>query len=282
MKRILFTISIIVLSIITNAQITLEQTFPDSLGLFVINLETSGSKYVQYNGKNLVKLYNMDHSIFKEINLPVPENENVLIHHITEHLFNSDDNIELLISKGYWDFGNDMIDLNFVKIIDETGNIIFERDSFCVVTNRTSSYYGYEQNEDFIYNTNNGTKMILHSFKENDLGQKIYSLPGDLNCLPCSSSTNKVLQRLNDKNNLSNYPNPAKNYTIINYEIPKGENEAEIQIFNMNGQLIKTYKVDKTFNDLRISTSELSNGTYVYNIKTRKGISKGKKLIINK
>jgi len=280
MKKNILIITIITIVFTSKAQISLEHIYPDSLGLFNVNLEVSGAKYVQYNAKNVVKLYNLNHSIYKEIVLPVTGNEKISIYHISEHLFNLDDNIELLVSKGYWGFGSEN-ESGFVKIIDETGNVIFQKDSACIVTDRTSSYYGYEKNEDFIYNTNNGTKMILHSFEVNNKGKLVYALPGELSCLPCSSS-NEVKYLNKREGRISNFPNPATEYTMIEYEIPNGENEAEIQIYNINGQLINSYKVDRTFDNLRISTSEMNSGTYFYKLQTKKGVSSGKKMIIIK
>ena len=63
-----------------NAQITLEQSYADGQGLSIIKLENSGQKYLQYDLTNqIVKLYNLDHSIFKTISLPTLQTSTQLL-----------------------------------------------------------------------------------------------------------------------------------------------------------------------------------------------------------
>ena len=100
----------IILSILPITQsfgpITLEQSYPDNNGLSIIKLENSGSKYLQYDlVAKTVKLYNLHLTIFKTILLPdmAPAGNNVTIRHISENLFNTDNQIEILCSGNGWE-----------------------------------------------------------------------------------------------------------------------------------------------------------------------------------
>jgi hypothetical protein len=107
-------------------------------------------------------------------------------------------------------------------------------------------------------------------------------LPGTLFCDPCSNN-NYIKGIYSDNKNLLNlYPNPSSAFVNIEYNLPSGINDGEIIIYNLNGQEIKKYKVDNTFQNLNLNISDLSNGNYYYVLKTIKGISKGEKLIIMK
>jgi len=251
----------------------------------LIELENSGAKYYIFDAENMfLRLYNIDHSIFKTVNIDVSSlgfdgftifKGGLYPFAISENLFNTDNKFEFIISIHAFtdDYSNEKLK---TVILNEDGNILYEKENYWFGNGLTNQY------PDLIKNTNNGTKLILKRTSDIDNDSLlILNLPGTVPCFNCDQ-TNKIHNVNNKSTSLSNYPNPAKNYTIIEYEIPKGENEAEIQIFNMNGQLVKTYKVDKTFKNLRISTSDFENGTYIYNIKTKNMLSKGNKLIINK
>ncbi len=287
MNRIKLLFMAITITVTSFAQITQEQIIvvDDIVSSGFINLENSGQKYFVVDRINfLLKIYNENHSIYKSIQLnesdmgltQYPIRDGFYPYAISENLFDTDSKIEFLVNIHAYtsDFSEE---ISNTYVINEDGNIIFEGINQSIVNDDEATQF-----PEWISNTSNGAKMILMVYNENANDSLIiYNLPGTVPCYSCDQ-TNKIHNLNNKSQKLSNYPNPAKDYTIIEYEIPKGENEAEIQIYNMNGQLIKTYKVDKTFNYLRISTNELSNGTYIYNIKTQKGISKGKKLIINK
>ncbi len=76
------------------------------------------------------------------------------------------------------------------------------------------------------------------------------------------------------------YPNPTNNYTRIDYQLPAGVNKGEIVFYDTKGNEVKRFIVDRTFAHIRISTSELSSGTYFYNLKTEKGVVGGKKMVV--
>ncbi len=78
------------------------------------------------------------------------------------------------------------------------------------------------------------------------------------------------------------YPNPAKNTTRIDYTLPDGVNNGVIVFYDLQGNEIKRFKVDKTFDHLLVSTADLSSGTYYFQLQTALQNSEGKKIVVIK
>jgi len=78
------------------------------------------------------------------------------------------------------------------------------------------------------------------------------------------------------KNNISIYPNPAKNHVTIDH-LPK---EATINIHDMSGRKIFTKKYPET--KVSIDTSEFTNGTFIIQVDGHKENIWSEKLIIKK
>ena len=82
---------------------------------------------------------------------------------------------------------------------------------------------------------------------------------------------------------LINTPNPAKNYTIISYNLPDNAN-VQLYIQNVNGQLIQTLIEEKQTagqHQIKWDLNNLLSGIYFYTLKTENNIVT-KKCIINK
>ncbi len=243
----------------SNAQITLEQSYADGQGLSIIKLENSGQKYLQYDLTNqIVKLYNLDHSIFKTISLPTlqPSTQLLSISYISENLFNSDNLIEILCFKKNW-LPTTVTTSGEVKVINENGNVIFSGDSMVVVEQRSTTYYGYDDKCPFIYNTTNGTKMILYSYKSSDKEFKVYSLPGTLVA---------SIKQINDINlQQLPFPNPTNNNITIAYQLPLNK-QGKLIINDLSGKIILEYSIDNTFDNVIIETNSLASGNYFFSI----------------
>jgi len=164
------------------------------------------------------------------------------------------------------------------RIFNENGSTVFTGDSM-VICPQYQSFRWWGINEDqFIYNTSSGTKMILYSYKANDRGMKVYSLPGILN-EGIHESNNNLFSECSISNP---YPNPTSNITRIDYNLPNNIDEGEIVIYNLQGIEIKRFKVDRTFNTLLISISDIAAGTYYYQLQTTVENSVGKMLLVIK
>jgi len=92
----------------------------------------------------------------------------------------------------------------------------------------------------------------------------------------CNVPANKSLQLPNGSNNnengsapalYQNIPNPFNTKTIIGYYLPNETANASLLVFDMQGKLIKTYKIS-TFGkaNIEINASELQPGMYMYSL----------------
>lgn len=282
MKKFSLVIIFTFIHIISNSQIVLEQEITTNplYGAFFVKLNDGASKYYYFDNQTLtIRIYNSNNSLFQitnviENSLYNPsnfyENPNLTICCVSDQLFDSDNNIEFMaIIDGYDINGNNVIK---TAIIDDDGSILF------LVNNQkpTDSQESLPNYPSWIANTENGTKMILVSEGDDwENNMYIYSLPGTV---PSLANNEIPLKNINGR--LRNYPNPAKNYTIIEYQIPKNESLADIVVYNMNGQEVKRFKIDNHANYLQLSTDDLTTGTYFYNLQTSTFKSEGKKMVI--
>lgn len=68
--------------------------------------------------------------------------------------------------------------------------------------------------------------------------------------------------------NLSNYPNPFKTQTSINYAVPSNYNgEVMIEIFNSNGALVKDFCTNQNEGTIQFSANGLASGVYICRLK---------------
>lgn len=270
------------------AQITLENNYPatsSNIRFQSVLLESAGSKYAVYDRALFqLKLYNLDHSIYKTITVNNPTTNlydpvNITssydeIAYVKEGLFDTDSEVEFMLiysTDGTGPSGS----TRGVAIINEDGSIILNRvDAYP----RFSTFAGSVTNSDCILNaSDNTTKMLLVE----PTGYNVYSLPGTLSCNPCGSVTGtaKVAGSSNTIA-LQNAPNPANSYTNIYYQLPEETQEADLILYNTQGIEIKRYRVDQMFDHLQISTEDLHAGTYYYSIVTEEGQTASKKMLI--
>jgi hypothetical protein len=272
MKKNLYIFAILLTAMTTHGQVTLENTYSSPNGIIkMINLSVSGYKYCLTDYiTNQVKLYDLNHSLWKTINLPVSAGGN-LEHNsivVSEHLFNSDNSIEVLYPVSFYVSSLSQYDSIFV--VSESGIILFNSKA------AWSTTYGQ------IVNDGANFKLITQDYTLTQYN--VYSLPGTLPCNACGVFTDIALQNSTDnKQMISNpFPNPTNDKTTIKYELPKGVSQGKLMFYDINGSLVKEFLIDRTFNELQVSNSDLSSGTYYYQLQTIKGTSEGKKLIVIK
>ena len=268
-----------------TAQITLEHTYDSASAisqhhgqLYIMDFEIEGEKYIKVNRASYkIELYNLDHSIFKIMDIPTLTDTNYYttpqILYVTEHLFNNDNLIEYMLV--YLDTNN----IPHTKIFNELGSTIFSADTAGPFVEINAP-----QKQFPIYNTANGTKMIL-SFESradayfgNPCYSNVYSLPGMLttSAPPINYSTGNEL-------GMDIYPNPSNgSNSMIEFHLPQGVSTGEIVVYNTQGAEMKRYKVDNTFHNLLISNSELHSGTYFYQLFTSNAATGAKKMIVVK
>lgn len=288
MKKILFTVFVIVFISKTFSQITLEHTYnyatistgsskSEYLGLFKLSI---GGKYT-YADNNMSKLYlyNLDHSTYKQINIQQPTGfstvRNLGIYNVSDNLFNNDSKVEYLIVYSVsGDSINPTTNRNIVFIYNEDGVQLFRKEYSTIIDTDNGQYTSY------IQNTPNGTKMILtnQNTDYNVIGFSVYSLPGNLLTLIEKEKTTPET-----KSYLSNpFPNPANEYAAVFYKLPELKKQGNIIIYDINGKQVQNIKIDGTNEYILFNNTNLNNGTYFYSLIVDNEILDSKKMIITR
>lgn len=79
---------------------------------------------------------------------------------------------------------------------------------------------------------------------------------------------------------LNAYPNPANEYTEIDYQMSAGVGTAKISLYNVIGNNVAEYDLDKNDRQLRIQTREMPTGVYFYRLQLEGKTVATKKLLI--
>jgi len=74
-----------------------------------------------------------------------------------------------------------------------------------------------------------------------------------------------------------NTPNPFSEVTTIEYSIPQNESDASVWIMNLNGQVIKEYKLNERKGSITVNAGALQKGVYLYSL-----IGSGQEIISKK
>ena len=243
-------------------QITLEHEYYNRKLLYHIKLESSGDKYASVKpNQDLIQIYNTDHSLFKTINIPPqPQKTFYDVAFITEKLFNLDTtDIEYLIT------GFDSTGEYFTSIYNEFGNLLFHRDS--VFPLDFLGVVGLLIPSTPIFNIDSSAVMILMTYVNINNDFYVYRLPGKIESDCCDDfATNIYNQDLPHRFVFNTFPNPSKGKTILQYELPEGIKKAELIIYSLNGIEIKRYQITNAFKSFELDNSDLSSGTYFYQL----------------
>lgn len=248
MKKIIpfVAAALIAFPLLAKGQITLEKTYT-GVSAGVAQTETYGDKfYVMDVAAAQCRVYNLDHSLWKTINLSVPAGYYLYdIQYVTDHLFNTDNSLELLY--------------------------------VCYTYNSTSQYYTYETR----VVTETGTQLLaLPGAGYNWIttvegaGTKLFSYIYDYSQSPYTVTT----QIYHLGGNLPTttveagqpvakaWPNPTSGKITIEFNLPAEATEANLIIRDATGQVARSYPVDGTFGNLIMDTSTLPSGVYFWNL----------------
>ena len=269
-----FSILLLLFTPAVYGQVTLEHIYPNALlsapSLMYTQLDSVTPKYILFDIQNSkFTIYNLNHTIFQIVNIPAILSQDLYtVAYITKSLFDCDSsNIEYAISS----LGNTDI-ISYPKhfyVYRTDGTQIANVDS-CIFINYSDGWkYGPLYNEPIV-NTPLGARLLLRGL---DNSVRVYSLCGTL-------PTSGINPNQEPEYSLGNaYPNPTTNLISIPYVLPDNENSGTIKIYDLIGNELKSYTVDKTFNNLTLSTADLPGGTYFYQLETSRGVADVKKII---
>lgn len=274
MKNLLSFLAILLVLALTShlkAQILHEHTYQEAnMGgtdrhLELVELDSGEFKYILVDyGESEFTLYNLNHSIYEYVSLPVVWTPGAYnIHMVSRSLFDCDtSNIEYLLS--HYCLPHPCSAGGYVEIFRTDGSSIFYSDSAAYrFGTGSSSNLRYP-----IQSTPEGTKMMLDYAGSGQV--RVFSLCGEL--LVSNQASTSVLPT-------SLYPNPARNSVTIDYDLPEGET-ATISLFSMAGQLVRSFNVDSNFDSLIIDTSGLNPGQYQCRVQTVSGEIASSSLVV--
>lgn len=282
-NAILFFSLMILVTPALNAQMTLTHTFPKQIFTQsqIVDLSLSGKKIMTLTDANspgqadTIYFYNLDYSFWKAIPCPaIPGYVGYfnLFHELgraigvfypSETLFNTDPLLEIAV------FYRQGLTGKFL-IINETGAIV---DS---ILNATSIYCSSFR----VYKVDTlgiGFQAVVPTLN----GIEVYNLPGTLPCNVCGNDLGLAENKINDIPT-SVMPNPSSNEVKITFTLPGGVKQGELNLYNTNGQLLKSYKVDDRFGYILIDNSQLPPGMYYYNIVANGMASLSQKMVLVK
>ena len=258
MKKILLGF-VMLLTVGASAQLTFVKKISatDLLGPMEHEIGTSyidNNKYliVDKGGKEY-DIVDSDFNLYKTINLDTTgwsalgyrTNEMLF----SDHLYNSDDKVEIMYTIGYSDANN-----NYEWVIVKT--VIIDEDGVVLQTINDVSVQS-----DGLFQLK--TKTYFKA-RNNNRERLIYETAGTIPCSTCSSSTTANKKAPEKVYDITLYPNPTA--STITLAINTDKTNMLVHIYSMDGKLVKTTNVVNGNN--LIDTSALSAGTYIYNVQT--------------
>lgn len=255
-----FLLVLIMLPVMAFSQITFEADYGHS-GTFT-KLANSGYKfYIMDVPAQQCRVYNLDHSLWKTIDLEVPVDQYLYdIRYVSENLFTDDNDLSLCYIYYSYDVNN--------QYYTYTANFI--KDDGTSLLSVEGCQYVY------VNTINDEAKMTLYvynySISPYSITTVIYDLPGQL----VSNGEGSEFEAFSQMA----YPNPANNYSMITYELPDGTDQGEIVLSNADGVQIQNYHVYRQFNDLMINTAQLPKGIYFYHLEAKGYKSEAKKIVV--
>ena len=192
---------------------------------------------------------------------------------VSDHLFDNDDELEFL---AIYSKSENMYmgsrDTSVLYLMDENGAII--------QTLAKSSYRSLFPN--YFSDGSTFSKLLTR----NEEGLLIYDLPGYLPCESCSNNTTgstKSLAPMAPSGMRVNVaPNPSAGEFTFHYQLPKGKNNAELTITNLNGVIVKTKKINNEIGSTPLLLNDLSSGIYIYTIQCEAERSTPQRIILTK
>ena len=266
MKKIIASI-LTVLTIGASAQLTYVTTLDGDVETSMA-LNFDGSNFID-NNKYLISygpdyewgmpyeyydILNPDFSLYKRITIDTigwgALGINKFEVFFSDHLYNSDDKIEIIYTYYHQSEGDYRTKVKTV-VIDEDGNELQTIDDILMIGGA------------LIFQSN--VKTYLQGKNTKEGGVDIYEVAGTLPCNTCSSSEVTTNKKAPEKiYDINVFPNPTTNQ--ITLAINTDKTGMKVHIYSTDEKLVKSANVVNGNN--LIDTADLVAGTYIYNVQT--------------
>ncbi len=218
-------------------------------------------------------LYNSDHTIFKTITVPQLGGKRAeFISYVSETLFDTDTLIEYMLY-----YSNAGLTPWDVAVIKENGTTLLFVDSADFNTGTSGEYRGSFSKP--IFPNGNQTKLYLNTAS----GKNVYNLPGQLPCLECDGGLIAGLAANPDSHQQVStaFPNPSREHFTLKYILPANAKTVFLEIYDMQGSIVKKSKLEGKSNQTIVHNDELSNGQFIYRIIADGKVITSDKIIIS-
>ncbi len=251
MKKYAIVAALVAASTYTHAQVSWEADYAPYQEASVYKIEGEGHKIGGNSNAGTIRLYNADHSLWKEFPVPTITSSDYFYTVIppTKHLFNSDDDIEI----GVMIPGGSGLADDRLLIFSETGSIVFDHVGATSVQ---------------IKEVNGQWKLIFVNVPPSPaLGfVKVYGLPGLYTTGP-KTLPGGIKSEL--------YPNPVTHAATVAYKLPDGVHTAQMTVTNAMGQVVKTYTITDQYSNVLIYKDAMPPGMYTYTISSTGAAHRG-------
>jgi len=279
MRNVNFILLLFILNCFSaNSQIVYEHTYPYANGptktrVQLKDIGNNDYKYIYTDySTNELKIFNIDHSPFLTILLPVPmiNEQEYVVGYVTKSLFDCDTTmIEYALMPVNW--------RKTLYINRQDGTVLFSQDS-TVATYCIGCFSGSHDIRPIV-NTPYGAKMFLAKNDSNgfQMNVDVFSL--------CGSLPMEADLVIDDSEVLTVYPNPAHEsqiyFKLSKFNNSNNSSKSKLEVFNSMGSLLQSIEKNDN-NDLFIFDGSLYNsGVYTYRLVSNNNILQSGKFIIN-
>lgn len=232
-------------------QITLEQTYNHS-GT-ITELSDGEYKYFMMDAPlEECRIYNMDHTIYKTINLPVPDGFFLYdLKFVSRHLFNEDENIEVLYIYYKVDLINSQsVNTYGMKVMSENGTELL---NLADAAHAEIQCPGDEP------------KLLTWRYIWYDYYYLIYT-----NVYALGGGETKSLS-ITPTTNTNVYPNPAADYLMVQIPSEQALAGGDLLFSDIQGRRVLSIPFGPGVEKMNIPTGTLDPGSYILNITSAGG-----------
>jgi len=141
-------------------------------------------------------------------------------------------------------------------------------------TSLATDFYG-----EYYPEGNSGTSVVKYEFFSRNESFETVSVTVSYSAVDATSAS---MPRLNQVRISDPRPNPARDFTVFDYNLPFDTRSARLVIRNLTGTIVMEAPMDPSGSRIRIETTSLNNGVYLYSFVVNEQVILTRKLIISR